>query len=55
MEKTIILVLLISSLIIATEARPQLWNNLWKGWLLWKRPFWNRSLTREQAAPERGR
>jgi hypothetical protein len=39
MEKTIILVLLISSLIIATEARPQLWNNLWKGWLRRKRPF----------------
>jgi hypothetical protein len=33
MEKMIILMLVMSSLIMAAS-----WNSLWKGWLLWKRP-----------------
>jgi hypothetical protein len=38
MEKMIILVLLMSSVIIAAEeALRQPWINSWKGWLLWKK------------------
>jgi len=38
MEKMIILVLLMSSVIIAAEeAQRQSWNNSWKGWLLRKK------------------